>query len=238
MERRHSCALVILGLLAVSTAVGDSPAKLSPVLPEVTKQLADGEADVQTSTFSLARAHARLVLLDKEVIYSVTFDGVPDKQKKGCLSCLQSAIQEWERDLNGTIQFTQCRPKDTANVVIHFKPVVTMQKEQVAGYVNWSRKLKTDEDGSVSADFKADLQLRVNDLEGKRMPAVAMRHAAMHELGHVLGLDDSPNEGDVMGPLDVENPVSAPTPLEIETVRSLRAEASQILDKAAAESKN
>jgi hypothetical protein len=34
-----------------------------------------------------------------------------------------------------------------------------------------------------------------------------------------------------MGPLDIENPVSAPTNLEIQTVKSLRSQANEILDK-------
>ena len=61
-----------------------------------------------------------------------------------------------------------------------------------------------------------------------------MRHAAMHEFGHVLGLDDSPREGDVMGPLDIDHPVSAPSALEVQTVLSFRAQAQQIIDEAAA----
>jgi predicted Zn-dependent protease len=232
---------VFLIALIGAPAVAAAPARLSPVLPEVTKHLQEGFADVVNNTPVMARAEAQLILLDNQVKYSVSFENVPEKQRAQCMTCLRSAMAEWEHDLDGTIQFSQVpsvsgkttgtSAREPAEVTVRFRPSVTMKKEQVAGYVNWSRTLNASEDGTVSAKFSADLQIRVKDLDGRRMPPEAMRHAAMHELGHVLGLDDSPTEGDVMGPLDIENPVSAPTNLEIQTVKSLRSQANEILDK-------
>jgi hypothetical protein len=223
---------VVLALLGTS-ATADSPSKLSPVLPEVTKHLQEGFADVERNTPLMARANAELILLENEVRYRVSFEGVPERRRKDCVKALHSAISEWEQALGEPTLFLQSPPDGKIVLLIHFRPKVTMCREQVAGYVNWSRVLDTEANGGVLPKFSADLQLRVRDLSGRDMPLNAMRHAALHELGHVLGLDDSPNEGDVMGPLDVENPVFAPTSLEIQTVRSLRAEANEILDKAA-----
>jgi hypothetical protein len=243
MDGRYFVLALVVGL-ACAPAVASAPAKLSPVLPEVRKHLQDGFADVESNTLVMARAEAQLILLDNRVKYSVNFESVPQNQRKECMDCLHAAMSEWERDLEGTFRFTQVEAdaKSTdeapAEVVVRFRPSVTMHKEQVAGYVNWSRTLNAESDGTVKARFSADLQLRIKDLEGRKMPSDAMRHAAMHELGHVLGLDDSPVEGDVMGPLDIENPVSAPTSLEIETVKSLRAQANEILDKSAAGAKS
>lgn len=233
MDGRPYLPLIVLAL-AVAPASANAPAKLSPVLPEVNRHLQEGLADVTTST-PMARAHAQLILLDNEVDYAVLFQGVAANEQKRCLECLHSAMREWEHELDGTIKFVEIPATPASEIIVRFRPTVNMDKEPVAGYVNWSRTLSRAADGAVKSDFKADLQIRSRDLEGKAMPKDAMRHAAMHELGHVLGLDDSPREGDVMGPLDIDHPVSAPSPLEVNTVKDLRSRANEILDKAASQ---
>jgi predicted Zn-dependent protease len=206
------------------------PSRLAPVLPEVTQQLEDGLADAENDTPTRACAHAQLVLLGSQLKYYVKMDLVPGKQREQCLASLHSAMAEWEHDLDGAIRFMPAASTDQSALIVRFEPNVTMNNEPVAGYVNWSRTLNTRPDGHVDSKFSADLQLRIKDLSGKTMPSDAMRHTAMHELGHVLGLDDSPVEGNVMGPLNIDNPVSAPTNLEIETVKSIRARANEILE--------
>jgi predicted Zn-dependent protease len=195
----------------------------------VNKHLEEGQADLASNTPGMAKAHARLVVIGPEIKFSVLFQNVAPNQHEKCLNVLKSAMDEWEKDLQGDLRFTRLPDDQTADVVVRFRPSVSMKGEPVAGYVNWKRALIDHSGGKVDARFSADLQIRVRNLDGNPMPQNAMRHAAMHELGHVLGLDDSPREGDVMGPLDIDNPVSAPTPLEIQTVKSIRSQAEQII---------
>jgi Zn-dependent peptidase ImmA (M78 family) len=58
-----------------------------------------------------------------------------------------------------------------------------------------------------------------------------MRHTCAHELGHVLGLDDSPFYGDIMGPLDLKHPVTDFEATELESLRAVRAEAEQVREQ-------
>ncbi|HWD41605.1 MAG TPA: matrixin family metalloprotease [Fimbriimonas sp.] len=226
----------MLPFLLLAVAAVPAPARMSvktaPVLPEVNKQLEDGRADVENNTLTLAMAHAQLVLLGSEIKYSVLFQGVSKSQQAGCLRALKYATGQWKSLLDGALTFTQIPDGQPSNIVVRFRPTVVMKGEQVAGYVNWKRSVDSESDGSVHAQFNADLQIRVKELDGGAMPENAMRHAVMHEMGHVLGLDDSPNVGDVMGPLDIAHPVAAPTALEVQTVKSLRAEAAEIIQKA------
>ena len=231
MPGRLLLPLIVLALSTV-TAPAVPPTRLSPILPEVSKHLAEGHADVSSNTMPMAKAHAELVLLGQDIKLSVLFQGVPAKQQAACLKTLDSATAQWEQVLDDGVHFVRVGKGEASNVTVRFRPSVMMKNEPVAGYVNWKRAIKTAPDGTVASDFTADLQIRVKNLDGAPMPENAMRHAAMHELGHVLGLDDSPREGDVMGPLDVENPVSCPTPLEAQTVKALRSEASEILEQA------
>jgi hypothetical protein len=55
-----------------------------------------------------------------------------------------------------------------------------------------------------------------------------MKHEIMHEMGHILGLEDSDRVGDLMGPLDVNHPVSGPKSYESEAVYELRSQADRI----------
>ncbi len=231
MHARHYLPLFLAAFIAAPAPAGP-PLRLSPVLPEVTKHLEEGQADLASSTFEMAKAHAHLVMVGPEIRVSFLFQNVPNGQHQKCLQTLDSALSEWERVLEGDVHFVRVPEGQTSNVVVRFRPSVTMKNEPVAGYVNWKRSIENRPDGKVTTTFTADLQIRVRNLDGAAMPANAMRHAAMHEFGHVLGLDDSPKEGDVMGPLDVDNPVSSPSPLEVQTVRSLRSQAAQILQQA------
>jgi hypothetical protein len=205
---------------------------MAPVLPEVSRHLQEGQADIESNTLPMARAHARLVLLAPEVQVETLFQGVPAAQHEKCLHVLDSALAQWQSELQGEVRFVRVPDGQIADVIVRFRPNVTMGNEQVAGYVNWKRSIDRSADGTINPRFTADVQIRSTNLDGSPMPSNAMRHAAIHEFGHVLGLDDSPHEGDVMGPLDIDHPVSAPSPLEVQTVLSFRAQAQRIMDEA------
>ena len=50
----------------------------------------------------------------------------------------------------------------------------------------------------------------------------------IHELGHVLGLNDSPRVGDIMGPLDLRKPVTTLGVDEVQALRDIRESAAEI----------
>ncbi|MEQ1933145.1 MAG: matrixin family metalloprotease, partial [Fimbriimonadaceae bacterium] len=101
------------------------------------------------------------------------------------------------------------------------------------GFTSWQRQILRFENGSYQAKLAASVQLRTITPQGKPMSLAQMRHAAMHELGHILGLDDSPDQGDVMGPLDLSRPVIEPKSDEIAELLKLRKDAQEIRTRAA-----
>lgn len=218
-------------VLAASTAFSYDPPATHAVslLPEVQKQLDDARQCTTNGTPEVAAAHANLILVDDEVTYELEFDSaVPNGLRGRCKRAFDSAIGSWQKALENTVTFKAVTDPDKAEMVIRFKPSVLMGREEVAGYVNWKRTLKADAGKVQEVGFKSLLQIRTENLDGNPMPIDCVRHEVAHEVGHVLGLDDSDRTGDLMGPLDIEHPVGGPQPYESAAVRKLRDEAHRL----------
>lgn len=144
---------------------------------------------------TLSEAYAHLALFPEGIRLAVR-----DEARRGPegVRAVRSAADWWEEALDVPGYFTLVAPGGGALVEVS---VVTSLPEgrNVAGYTRWTRRVTRCGDTVVKQTFEADLRVRAMD------PA-AMRHAAAHELGHLLGLPDSPRLGDVMGPIDLRRP--------------------------------
>lgn len=220
--------LPLMAALVASSASAWVVSKPTSLLPEVTKHMEQARENLQSGYLDVAAAHVEVVLVGDEVTYNLKCEGLNESRQALCEQAFLYAANTWETALGGSVHFRRVDDPATAQVSVRFMPNVTMKGEAVAGYVNWKRTIRMDHSHVAEASFKADLQLRACTLNGGRMPIAAMKHEAMHELGHVLGLDDSDREGDIMGPLDVDHPCAKPLPREVEAVRELRDEAQHI----------
>lgn len=210
-----------------AVAVVDA-ARHATILPEVQKHLDDAHEGMANGTPEVAAAHANLVLVGDEVKYCVQFVNIPDRLHANCVKALEGAMDKWDHALDDTLSFREVQDPATADVVVRFKQGVFMGSEPVAGYANWKRTLKADGPHVQDVSFKGDLQIRTINLDGKAMPTECVRHEIAHELGHILGLEDSERTGDLMGPLDVSHPVAGPQPYEADAVKQLRADARRV----------
>ncbi len=221
---------VLLATLAI--ALPTAPANVSgsavPVLNEVTSHLHEAQKCFDKGTFALAAAHAEMVLVDEELSVHYKFQNVPDNIHPTAVKAMEEAFKGWEESLKGSIKFKLTNDEEAADVVIRFKPDVRMGREPVAGFANWKRVIDKDANGNIISKFTSDLQIRTMTLNFKPMPQEALRHEIMHELGHVLGLEDTESTGDIMGPLDMNKPVSKPRPHESKAVWDIRFLATKI----------
>ncbi len=225
-----ACALVV-----ASHATGSDRLRISPILPEVDRHISAARLDLQNKAYDSARGHAEAILVGEELTYDVTFISTNGADQNNCLKALNNSLAIWEKDLGGTVHFREVSHEEHPQICVIFKPAVLMGQEQVAGFTNWKRGINMEGSRLVETNFHADMQLRTRDLDFHPMSFEAMRHEACHEVGHVLGLDDSPRHGDLMGPLDLCHPANGPTALEASTVRNLREEAHRIEDDARAQ---
>ncbi|HSI72374.1 MAG TPA: matrixin family metalloprotease [Fimbriimonas sp.] len=228
--------LIATFAIALPTAPATSTGSNAPVLTEVSNHLSEAQKCFDKGTFDLAAAHADMVLVDENLGVFVKFQSVPENVKSTALKAMGQAFTGWQEALQGSVKFTQVDSEEKADVVIRFKPDVRMGREPVAGFANWKRVIDKDSEGKIVSKFTSDLQIRTMTLSFKPMPMESMRHEMMHEIGHVLGLEDTEGTGDIMGPLDMSRPVAKPREHEAKAVFDIRAQASRIRREAMAQS--
>ncbi len=100
---------------------------------------------------------------------------------------VRGAFRAWEREL--PVQFTFVNDSTDADVLVAW--VSRLAGEQQVG--NSSRSY--DADGRI---LHADITLSILGRDDQLLPARTARIAALHEVGHVLGLEHSPDQRDVM----------------------------------------
>ena len=203
----------------------------SAVLPEVNDHLRQAQTCLDKGDRVMAAAHANLILVSSQIRVKARFEGVPPAMQARCRSALDSAFTLWETALGDSFSFVPVEdPMAEADVYVVFHPEVRQSGQPVAGYVRWQRTLEGDRNRGLTHTYRADMMLRTTTLKKRPMPFEVIRHEACHELGHVLGLDDTNIVGAVMGPLDLNRPASGPSDAEVEAVRLVRTEATRLLE--------
>jgi len=225
---QHFRCLVVSIAIAAAVVCSASTMRSANVLSEVKRHLAEGHKFAADGSWEIAAAHADVVLISENVSVYVNVDHVSSSQRQACLRALDAALSQWESALDSTIHFQMQSDPSRADLKVIFRPDVRMGREAVAGLTNWTRSIHASGNKVTQASFKAEVQIRARDLEYHELSFEAMRQETEHEFGHVLGLDDSDHLGDLMGLFDINHLVTGPRDYEIQAVRNLRNEASQI----------
>lgn len=230
MAVRHLLTPVLALAAFVPCVAGNSTATVrGKLLPDLPQHLQYAERDLKHGEINSALAHLSLVVMDKPIRYRVEFKEGDEMLQLQCLEAFSDALDLWQNAFPGEMRFEEVGADSKADITISYQRDVTSKGASVAGLVNWKRKVYGDEPRSV---LTADLQLRTHQPGGKPMTIEHMRHTAAHEIGHILGLDDSPFYGDIMGPLDLKRPVHEFEPNELSKLRELRASAFALIKSA------
>jgi predicted Zn-dependent protease len=217
---------LLVPLLAITPAVCSQTDPL--VLKEVRHHLEAARTSVEQGKYGAAIAHAALVLVADEPRIAVRFQSVPPSRQAVCREALREAVTLWEESARPRVRFQLVSESESPDIVLQFQPDVRLRNEPVCGYVRWSRSMHTHGARILRGRTSAEIKIRERGMTGGPMSREAMRHAIMHELGHVLGLEDSRRVGDVMGPLDFRRPAPSPTAAEANAVRAVREQARDI----------
>jgi hypothetical protein len=234
-----SRSLTLSLCFAVAGISGAAPEyRTAPVMREARQFLQLAHKSFGDGSMDSAAAYAGAVLISDEVSVSVDLDAVPNPQRDSCKRALKDALAAWEVALENTVHFRMEDDPAKADVKLKYQPDVRMQREQVAGLTTWKRLIHSVNGKVTGISPKTEVLVRTRDPRFRAMSTAAMRQATEHELGHVLGLEDSEHMGDIMGQLDIDHPVSAPRDYEVSAVKELRDEARQIKTEAEARHQN
>jgi len=216
-----------------STGAGNETLR-GRLLPDLPEHLEYAEKDLDRGQVADALAHIDLILM-QHMHYHINFVNVPAEKQPECTAAFRDAVAMWDRAIGKDWDLQEATDDgSTAEVQVTFQPDVQQQGSEVAGYVTWKRSVVDDPNGGAHMSMTADVRIRTIRPDGSQMMLEHMRHTSAHELGHVLGLDDSPFYGDIMGPLDLSHPVSDFEAAELDNLRAVRAEALQVRDQALA----
>lgn len=231
----RSLLLVVAALAAFAPAsTGNGTETLrGRLLPDLPEHLEYAEKDLDHGQVSDALAHLDLILMS-HMHYHLNFVNVDAETQPECKAAFEDAVAMWERALGKDWDLEEAADGQPAEVQVTFQPDVQQNGSEVAGYVTWRRRVVTGADGTPHMDMSADVRVRTVKPDGSPMLLEHMRHTSAHELGHVLGLDDSPFYGDIMGPLDLNHPVSDFEAAELDNLRAVRAEAETVREQALA----
>lgn len=185
----------------------------------VLAQLRHGLDAVRHGRFDEACGAADLVLLKGAVRISAD---------PGTQSVTREAIRIWGQALNGAVYFELVSPGEEADISVSSVERILKGNRNSIGFSHWRRALYRD----GRYNLQAEIDLATNYPSGSPIDQRGQLHAALHELGHILGLDDSPRAGDVMGPIDPSRPICSPQPPEIAALRALRSIAEDLREEA------
>lgn len=175
-----------------------------------------------------ATAYAEMVLLRRDVTVFVDEANVPYELKEHASRSLRTAAVNWEDALGREIKFRFVPYRD-ADVFVRYADGMKYDGKDAAGTVRWTRQVMSLGSGEYRYEVRANVTLRTRTPQGATMNYAQMLHTAGHELGHILGLEDSAKQGELMGPLRLDRPVERATRAEKDSLLTLRRQANDIL---------
>jgi predicted Zn-dependent protease len=225
---RRSLKLILSALVLVTTTGLQASGYRAQILPDMMQHLDCARTCLHKGEFEVARAHTDIILLNRDLKVFVD-TGYADRENAAlCEQALDGAITMWENALGGEVHFLSVREEKEADIVVRFESnVLSSRGQEVGGNVNWTRSIVTD-GLETRGVVKATIKVRTYCPGRDRMTLEQMRHVACHELGHVLGLGDSPRVGDIMGPLDLRRPATVISIDEVQALREVRDTASDL----------
>jgi hypothetical protein len=107
----------------------------------------------------------------------------------GFVESVRDAFDEWD-DLHLPVRFAFVDDSADAEVHVNF---IDHFKEPISGRTRWAR----DDDYAIT---DANIILAVHHNQGDKLDVDAMRAMALHEIGHLLGLDHTKDTLSIMAP--------------------------------------
>lgn len=197
-------------------------------LPDLRAHFTRANESLKGGDFLGALAQSDAILLSESLTVYFDFSGVSADRQSEYRAIFYEALGMWSSVVGSQVRLVETARRSDASVVVGFRGSVQGYAAQVGGHTNWRRMVRRLDDGTYDVDFKASVAVRTVAPNGQAMNRAQLKHICAHEIGHLLGLDDSDRIGDVMGPLVLNRPASKVSASELESLRKLREAALEI----------
>ncbi|HXH62477.1 MAG TPA: matrixin family metalloprotease [Fimbriimonadaceae bacterium] len=225
--------LAAFALVAVSTTAlfgFDSVARDPRIQDRLYDHLDHAETAFMEGHAHEAEAYVEMVLLKREITIYVNAANVPGEMKEDASRALHDAAINWEDALGRQVHF-RFVPFPGADVTVRYADEMRYDGKEAAGLVTWSRQVMDLGSDQYQYQVSATMTLRTASPRGGEMNYRQMLNAAGHELGHILGMEDSGRQGELMGPMRLDRPVERPTSKETQSLLALRQQADVLLQQ-------
>lgn len=211
-------------LTALALAAACLAHSMAGLLPDVERQLDKARSYALSGGWNYASAYTDTVVFSQNLRIFVPRD-TPDSVRQ----TLEKATLIWAAALESQTTFVFVQDPAEADIQTEAVTKLMVGGRQVAGHISWRRTVGPGDSGLVVGKTTAQIRLGLTGPGGRKLNERQMLQAALHELGHFLGLNDTNDPGHVMAPVDLRRPVLVPHAEEVQTLMDLRDEGLRLL---------
>lgn len=200
--RSRSSVLILLCCLLPASAQDVSlPPPPDGVTAGVRSVLAHGVRLLAEGDFDFAEGHFRAVRPPKPGLVYVNVSGAPRQYRDNCRRATKSALDAWNEALPGLVQLVETDQEDAAAVLVQFEYDVATRKGDAVEYACGITSAKSRHRGkAVKRSAVIRIAVYPHGEGGHAHNPRSLTHVIGHELGHFLGLGESDDKSDLMGP--------------------------------------
>ena len=202
--------------------------------------LSHGAQLLAAGDFAFAAGHFHALRPPKPLRVFVNVSEAPAPMRRHCYRGALAGMEAWNTALPDTIAFVPTDKEDVADVTVQFEPELFSANDsggfkRVCGITN----VNMPHDGqSVDHNALIRIALYCDGLGSPAHSTASFTHVAAHELGHVLGLGESSDMADAMGPDNhAGTPATAPSEKDLATFRKVLALSDELVKLAEAKQK-